>query len=293
MRHLGRTRNPRFILNVLLLVASLGCATEAQVAIETRVGFDFDSTQLGEASGRINDIDGSDSYIDVTLVENGGSFSMYRPQDDLVSPAAFVIFRLDEPSWLRMDMTASSVPDWSVADVQPIPVLKPFNNIPRTGQYFIPPARDFEVPSFDVSLVSQCFFIAVECPFSDQEETSKFSYVVEQIPDPLPGDLNLDDKVAFDDFLTLASNLGTFSDSQVYAWGDLNFDYRVNFDDFLILQSGFGQSRDPVLGVALVQSASVPEPSGVFLVLVAGGGGVTFVQTRTRNCRKKLATRRL
>ena len=56
----------------------------------------------------------------------------------------------------------------------------------------------------------------------------------------LPGDLDGDGTVAFEDFLALAANFGT--DVDEYASGDVNCDGTVAFDDFLALAENFGQS---------------------------------------------------
>ena len=57
------------------------------------------------------------------------------------------------------------------------------------------------------------------------------------------GDANLDGKVDFQDFLSLANNFGR--DDHWISWrtGDLNGDGRVDFADFLILARNFGFRR--------------------------------------------------
>ena len=53
------------------------------------------------------------------------------------------------------------------------------------------------------------------------------------------GDLDLDGRVDFGDFLTLSANFGT-SDVR-YSDGDLNGDQRIDFADFLLLSANFGK----------------------------------------------------
>ena len=52
------------------------------------------------------------------------------------------------------------------------------------------------------------------------------------------GDLNLDGKVTFGDFLRLAANLGR--ENIGWADGDLNGDRQVTRDDFELLSANFG-----------------------------------------------------
>ena len=99
-----------------------------------------------------------------------------------------------------------------------------------------------------------------------------------QAPSPLrlPGDVDGDGEVAFEDFLILSENFGT--DVERYTLGDLNGDGTVQFPDFLILSGNFGQTRT-------AQAASVPEPhtlpmslSGIALLL----GLARSIRTKNR-----------
>ena len=73
------------------------------------------------------------------------------------------------------------------------------------------------------------------------------------IREALPGDTNLDDAIAFDDFLTLSDSYG-----QPGTWvdGDFDGDGEVRFPDFLALSASFGKTD--------LAAVTVPEPvSGV------------------------------
>ena len=59
--------------------------------------------------------------------------------------------------------------------------------------------------------------------------------------DPLPGDVNLDGRVGFDDFLILSGNYGETNATR--AQGDLDGDGTVGFSDFLQLSANFGTSQ--------------------------------------------------
>lgn len=72
--------------------------------------------------------------------------------------------------------------------------------------------------------------------------------------DTVAGDINLDGKVGFDDFLTLS---GAFGQSSVgYGGGDLDCNGTVAFNDFLLLSGQFGFAAT----VDESEIASVPEP---------------------------------
>lgn len=80
--------------------------------------------------------------------------------------------------------------------------------------------------------------------------------------DTLPGDLDGDGEVVFDDFLKLSNNFGTHLPS--YADGNINLEGGIDFADFLILSENFGMGGELTNGAL----AAVPEPSGNLLPLV-------------------------
>ena len=85
----------------------------------------------------------------------------------------------------------------------------------------------------------------------------------------LPGDLDGDGDVAFDDFLELATNFG--KDPATYSEGNVDLVGGVAFLDFLELATNFGQ-------VAAAAEA-VPEPNGVVILTV---GVVMLLGARRR-----------
>jgi hypothetical protein len=76
----------------------------------------------------------------------------------------------------------------------------------------------------------------------------------------LAGDVDGDGSVAFADFLILSNAFGTMVDPNTS--GDLDGDGSVAFSDFLILSNNFGATS--------AAAASVPEPSALALLGVAG-----------------------
>lgn len=74
----------------------------------------------------------------------------------------------------------------------------------------------------------------------------------------IPGDLNGDGEVAFNDFLTLSSNYG--ATNVPYSDGDIDCNGEVGFPDFLTLSGNFGQTAE---------AQAVPEPSGFLMALMA------------------------
>lgn len=73
----------------------------------------------------------------------------------------------------------------------------------------------------------------------------------------LPGDVDLDGEVGFDDFVALSTAFG--SDSADWSQGDFDGDMMVGFNDFVALSTNFGQSV----------ASSVPEPASRLLCLLA------------------------
>ena len=61
---------------------------------------------------------------------------------------------------------------------------------------------------------------------------------------PLPGDANIDYRVDFQDFLSLAANFG--KPDAVWSDGDFDADGTVSFKDFVILASSFGSRREAI-----------------------------------------------
>ena len=66
--------------------------------------------------------------------------------------------------------------------------------------------------------------------------------LTERRSEPLPGDVNRDGAVGFDDFLVVSVNFGKAADA-IWEDGDFNDDSRVDFADFLLLSTHFGSKR--------------------------------------------------
>ena len=91
----------------------------------------------------------------------------------------------------------------------------------------------------------------------------------------IPGDLDANYAVDFDDFLRLSAN---FEMADVgYPNGDIDLSGAVDFDDFLRLSGNFGKMSE-VPGEGGGGVAAVPEPSGFGLLLL--GGALLFRRRR-------------
>lgn len=105
----------------------------------------------------------------------------------------------------------------------------------------------------------------------------------------LPGDVNDDGKVGFDDLVVLARNYGKHN--AVWEDGDFNADSIVGFDDLVILARNYGKTAtaaelaalDPSVRAEVAQAfAQVPEPSLTPLLLLAGP---SLLRRRRGSCR--------
>lgn len=79
----------------------------------------------------------------------------------------------------------------------------------------------------------------------------------------VPGDVNDDGAVNFNDVLTLAQHFGH---PGTYSQGDLNFDGTINFNDLLILAQHYGQSLAGSSAAVAASGAVAPSVSGVTTV---------------------------
>ena len=82
----------------------------------------------------------------------------------------------------------------------------------------------------------------------------------------LPGDVDGDGDVAFNDFLVLSANFG--QDVASYAGGNIDLQEGIGFADFLILSNNFDKTPSDI--------AAVPEPNAFFLVWLGLLGIVSF-----------------
>ena len=85
------------------------------------------------------------------------------------------------------------------------------------------------------------------------------SFWLTEVKRALPGDADLDGKVAFSDFLILSDGFGKTGD---WTSGDFDFNGEVLFADFLLLAENFGNSAD-------ASAISVPEPTAGSISLIA------------------------
>ena len=98
--------------------------------------------------------------------------------------------------------------------------------------------------------------------FSADLEAGTITFGAGIVCDPnTGGDIDGDGSVGFSDFLILSSNFGT--DVASHEQGDLDCGGSVEFADFLVLSNAFGTTVG-------AEASSVPEPSGIALLSLAG-----------------------
>jgi hypothetical protein len=111
---------------------------------------------------------------------------------------------------------------------------------------------------------------------------------VELVP-AVPGDVNLDRSVNFNDLVTVAQNYNT--GGQTWATGDFTGDSQVNFNDLVLLAQRYNTTLpgEPVAGasaefnVDLARAfASVPEPGAVGVICAAGVGALARRRRRAK-----------
>jgi hypothetical protein len=83
----------------------------------------------------------------------------------------------------------------------------------------------------------------------------------------LPGDADFSGDVQFPDFVVLANNFGQ---NGKFSVGDFDCDGTVQFPDFVILANNFGQSFTAAAQTGSAAASTVPEPSGLLLLLSGG-----------------------
>lgn len=107
--------------------------------------------------------------------------------------------------------------------------------------------RNGRVDAADIDMLCAAILNPVADPELDLNgdgtlDNADVDYLVEEILDTVAGDLNLDGKVDFEDFLQLSAEYG----KQDAGWsdGDSNCDGVVDFEDFLAVSANFGRVRE-------------------------------------------------
>jgi hypothetical protein len=98
----------------------------------------------------------------------------------------------------------------------------------------------------------------------------------------VPGDLDFDQLVSFDDWLLFREGAGEelvgLSDAQSYALGDLNLDGLHSPADFLLFRAAFEEYNGPEAAAAL--DAAVPEPAARALVMIVAVAPLVVIAFR-------------
>ena len=172
------------------------------------------------------------------------------PIEDLTSPGASVLFTSrDRIKGLSGHLDDGALFDFSTSDREK--------------------ALGYSYMSADATIRLTLTRLRLDCDRDDEVSASDLdcfgvSGEVDQLADTLHqlgtllGDLNLDGKVGFEDFLVFSANFGR--GDATYLQGDLNSSQSVDFADFLLFQSNFGTA---------VAAVSAPEPSSLTPVMFA------------------------
>ena len=91
------------------------------------------------------------------------------------------------------------------------------------------------------------------------------------------GDIDLNGRVEFADFITLSRNFDRAGEEVRWSHGDLDLDLKVGFSDYLILARNFDSFRDPI--------TSVPEPNAFGWLLL----GLIAIIRRRCGCAQRAA----
>lgn len=240
---------------MMMLLGFCDLCTCADLKLLRSVGFGVNPPTVAKP-GRHGDMDGSGSYLEFSNSETGGNIELALTQGDLESPYIAVEWVPDEPSWILLRFSGEG--SWLPRATTRPTVVTQFNPLdvphgfPIVGEYVIQPSPR-GAPVFAIGLQARCAIHGGSC---SDFGTYRLQYSVEVIPEPLPGDANVDGKVAFDDFVTLSNNYGDIL--QPWSRGDFNLDRKVDFEDFQIFANNYGTVRE-------TPPAAVPEPASEIL----------------------------
>lgn len=211
--------------------------------------------------GRIDDEDGSGSYIDIQEKVDGYTVEIFLEAGDRKSP--FFTTRWDVDGWTEIEFQRVEIESFTETSPFYTDYFDPFNNpgsesiTPKTVQ--LQPGPDIDY-GFSFSIEGRCQII--ENDPCDQSGRYLIEYSVNEMAAPLIGDFNYDNKVNFSDFLILADGVkDNIPGPAKWRNGDIDFNEKVDFEDFLAFRDNYGAER--TAGTV----ASIPEPSGLSLAL--------------------------
>lgn len=97
-------------------------------------------------------------------------------------------------------------------------------------------------------------------------DPATFTGIVWEITNPLPGDVNLDQVVDFNDFAIFTNRFG---EPGTWTDGDMDYDGVVQFTDFLILVNNYGVEAEQEMVADPNAAAAIPEPASWLLAVLA------------------------
>jgi len=250
-------------LCLCVFVQAVHADTSLQLNARDRVTF----VELLKADGQIAYLtEEKKSFVQVR--ENGGEYSLkyFIATEDPAAP--FVNGYITSDSWMKLAFEVVEQSDGGSVEPQ---VFDPYRSVLEYphymfGEHVLPPKSRFGNGTYIFSLGFRDNSCDADGQNCQNEATLHYKITIEEIETPLLGDTNLDGKVAFDDFLTLASNFGNEVDYAVWYDGDFTQDGVVTMKDFLELSTSFG--REKSMGVAAVPEPAVEIPLYSALVLL-------------------------
>lgn len=156
---------------------------------------------------------------------------------------------------------------FSVPDVGGRPgVRSSFIAFDNPGGSLLPLGSGIILPPNKRPIRQYFFSLFTDAAMCSSDLSCEGSYAVEysilEVPTPLDGDFNFDNRVDFADFVVLSVNYQTQKLGISWKDGDADLDADVDFDDFQILSANYGAVRE-------TPPAAVPEPASATLLGLA------------------------
>ncbi len=192
----------------------------------------------------------------------------------------------DDPDWFLLSIIGLD------AALEPIGTVEFY----LADYRFTDPADDYVLDEWtvvDVSLLAEARTLKFALSSSDvgpfgMNTPAYFALDNLLLACSLPGDVDDDGEVDFQDFLVLQAGYGATTGAE-RSDGDLDDDNDVDFQDFLVLQAHYGDMCDTLAAATSASAASVPEPASWLMCLV--GAAALAIRAFARRAASKPSRR--